>query len=386
MDSARYVDARNTANDVVVPASYIGVLPARMIAIHRPRGVIGHDACVGKDGAGIAGLWYLEALGIPAATADGMTAEMGNGEDLYASGVVSHVNYPAEICGVQAGMTVREAADAAARQRRHRHRGRQQGPPRDRRGDPGAGAASSSPTRSSGPTRGREHAACSSPPGTPAAAARSFLLEAKPWGFICHDGGMSRTAPASPGWSTADEAGLAGACIDGTTAPIGDAFLGYADGPDQRAQRRGRPRVASPSGMTVKEAAHLLLGGRASDLASTAAVLGCARTRRELVRPVCRDCGRNFFTPQIACPQCLSEDWTYEPSSGRGRSTARRSCTGRRRPGVEVPFHLGIVDLDEGWSMLTTLVGGRLPAIDAPVEVTWVERGGHTIPAFRETA
>ena len=52
MDSARYVDARNTGIDVVVPASYIGVLPARMIAIHRPRGVIGHDACVGKDGAG----------------------------------------------------------------------------------------------------------------------------------------------------------------------------------------------------------------------------------------------------------------------------------------------------------------------------------------------
>lgn len=37
MDSARYVDARNTGTDVVVPASYIGVLPARMIAVHRPR-------------------------------------------------------------------------------------------------------------------------------------------------------------------------------------------------------------------------------------------------------------------------------------------------------------------------------------------------------------
>src|SRR5438105_2580038 len=111
MDSARYVDARNTARDVVVPASYIRVLPARMIAIHRPRAVIGHDACVGKDGAGIAGLWYLEALGIPAATADGMTAEMGNGEDLYRCGVVKHVNYVAETCGVRPGMSVAEAAE-----------------------------------------------------------------------------------------------------------------------------------------------------------------------------------------------------------------------------------------------------------------------------------
>src|SRR5699024_6715881 len=93
------------------PASYIGVLPARMIATHRPRAVIGHDACVGRDGAGIAGLWYLEALGIPAATADGMTADMGNGDDLYQSGVISYVNYVAEICGVTVGMPVPEAAD-----------------------------------------------------------------------------------------------------------------------------------------------------------------------------------------------------------------------------------------------------------------------------------
>jgi uncharacterized OB-fold protein len=111
-----------------------------------------------------------------------------------------------------------------------------------------------------------------------------------------------------------------------------------------------------------------------------------AASRRELVRPVCRDCGRNFFTPQIACPQCLSEKWTYEPSSGRGRVYSATVVHKASTPGVEVPFHLGIVDLDEGWSMLTTLVGERLPAIEAPVEVTWVERDGRTIPAFREVA
>ncbi len=45
MDSASYVDARNTGKDVIVAASYIGVLPARMMAMHAPRAVIGHDAC-----------------------------------------------------------------------------------------------------------------------------------------------------------------------------------------------------------------------------------------------------------------------------------------------------------------------------------------------------
>ncbi|MGB1651040.1 MAG: hypothetical protein ACPHEP_08435, partial [Acidimicrobiales bacterium] len=110
MDSARYVDSRNEGRDVVVPSSYLGVLPARLIAPHRPRAVIAHDGCIGKDGAGIAGLWYLEALGIPAVAADGMTAELGNGIDLYETGMISRVNILAERAGVSEGMSVKEAA------------------------------------------------------------------------------------------------------------------------------------------------------------------------------------------------------------------------------------------------------------------------------------
>ncbi|MFJ8812958.1 hypothetical protein [Amycolatopsis thermoflava] len=259
MDSARYVDARNTGRDVVVPASYIGVLPARMIAIHRPRGVIGHDACVGKYGAGIAGLWYLEALGIPAATADGMTADMGNGADLYASGVVSHVNYVAETCGVTVGMPVTEAADLLL----------------DR--DPTDAEVGNKIRREVVETlpNGRrvvvtdsivwaypedENTSVLVTAGHTGRSGAKFLLEAKPWGFICHDGGMSKNRSGIAGLATADEAGLPGACIDGTTAPIGDAFLGYAQGligaHNDAAARRG-----VEVGMTVREAAHKLLVG-----------------------------------------------------------------------------------------------------------------------------
>ncbi|HEY1972860.1 MAG TPA: hypothetical protein VGH89_33265 [Pseudonocardia sp.] len=259
MDSARYVDARNTGHDVVVPASYIGVLPARMIAVHRPRGVIGHDACVGKDGAGIAGLWYLEALGIPAATADGMTADMGNGEDLYRSGVVKHVNYIAETCGVRSGMTVAEAAEVLLGT------------------DPTDTEVGNKVRREVVETHpsGRrvvvtdsivwaypedEHTSVLVTAGHTGRSGAKFLLEANPWGFICHDGGMSKNRSGISGLVTADQAGLAGACIDGGTAPIGDAFAGYAHGlisaHNHAAARRG---VAV--GMTVKEAAHRLLVG-----------------------------------------------------------------------------------------------------------------------------
>lgn len=259
MDSARYVDSRNTGKDVVVPASYIGVLPARMVAIHRPRGVIGHDACVGKDGAGIAGLWYLEALGIPAATADGMTADMGNGEDLYRSGVVKHVNYIAEICGVKAGMTVEQAAavlldndpsdtEVGNKVRREIVESHESG----RRVVVTDSIVWAYPED--------EQTSVLVTAGHTGRSGAKFLLEANPWGFICHDGGMSKNRSGVSGLVTADEAGLAGACIDGTTAPIGDAFLGYAHGlisaHNEAAARRG-----VEVGMTVKDAAHRLLVG-----------------------------------------------------------------------------------------------------------------------------
>lgn len=112
-----------------------------------------------------------------------------------------------------------------------------------------------------------------------------------------------------------------------------------------------------------------------------------ATARRELVRPVCAECRRSFFSPQVACPHCLSENWSYQASSGRGVVYSATVVHKAPSPDFEVPYRLGIVDLDEGWSMLTTFVGGpkeRLPALRAPVEVAWIERGGRILPAFTE--
>lgn len=114
-----------------------------------------------------------------------------------------------------------------------------------------------------------------------------------------------------------------------------------------------------------------------------------AATRRELVRPVCRSCGRNFFSPQIACPSCLGEDWEYRSSTGRGRVYSASVVHRSPGPAFDVPFRLAIVDLDEGWSMLANIVGGpddRCPPSGTPVEVTWIERDGRTLPAFTEVA
>ena len=258
MDSARYVDARNTGTDVVVAASYIGVLPARLMAPHRPRGVIGHDGRIGKDGAGIQGLYYLEALGIPAAAADGATAELGNGRDLYQAGIISRVNILAEQCGVTPGMAVAEAARLL------------------RDVDPGDTSPGTKIRREVVETspEGRQVVVTDSiifarpedrdrnvlvTAGHTGSSGASFLLEFRPWGFICSDGGGAKNDSGIAGLAIVEAHGLAGASVDGQTAAIGDAFSTYHDGLIAACNAPARARGVAV-GMPAAEAAHRLLG------------------------------------------------------------------------------------------------------------------------------
>jgi uncharacterized protein YunC (DUF1805 family) len=256
MDSARYVDGRNRDRDVVVPSSYLGVLPARLMAPHRPRGVIGHDGCIGKDGAGIAGLWYLEALGIPSAAAEGMSAELGNGLDLYETGIISRVNILAERCGVTEGMTVKQAAELLIDN------------------DPGDTSAGTKIRRESMATspEGRDIIVTDSivfalpedsnnvlvTAGHTGRSGAKFLLAVSPHGFICSDGGMSTNNAGITGLETTEAAGLAGACCDAWSAPVGDAFKAYDEGSISACNGPAHDRGVRV-GMSVRDAAFALL-------------------------------------------------------------------------------------------------------------------------------
>lgn len=115
-----------------------------------------------------------------------------------------------------------------------------------------------------------------------------------------------------------------------------------------------------------------------------------AADRRELVRPVCNGCGRSFFTPQVACPHCWSQDWTWQQSSGDGTVYSSTVIHRGPTPEFEVPYELAIVDLDEGWSMLANILGGR-PGVPTPigtrVGVCWIQLAeGHLLPAFTEVS
>jgi uncharacterized OB-fold protein len=107
-----------------------------------------------------------------------------------------------------------------------------------------------------------------------------------------------------------------------------------------------------------------------------------------LVRPVCDACGRSFFTPGLICPHCLSEAWTYRTSSGRGTVYSSTVVHRPPSPALPGPYHLAIVDMEEGWHLLTNIVDATdtpVP-IGTPVEVTWVQINDQwTFPAFSRT-
>ncbi|HVX21020.1 MAG TPA: hypothetical protein VHB02_06715 [Acidimicrobiales bacterium] len=229
MDSAYHVAEANHGTDVVVNASYCGVLPARFIARHRPRASVGVDCAVGPAGASIAGLWYLEALNVPAAVADVMTVRLGDGVDLYRNGRISFCNRPAQDCGVAPGMAVADAAalllalDPAA---------------------PSAAEVTNRQVMAVAPSGVQVVCTDSIAFGLPedrdanvlvtaghtGRSAVPYLLDVHPFGFICSDGGGGREGSGMAGLYLVEADGLAGATVDARTARMGDGVSTYRDG------------------------------------------------------------------------------------------------------------------------------------------------------------
>ena len=257
MDSAYDVVPANRGRDVVINASYCGVLPARFIAEQRPRGAIGVDCGVGPAGASIAGLWYLEALQIPAAVADVMTVKLGDGVDLHTHGVVSHANQPALDCGVRAGMAVREAALRMLAAEPH--------------AAPAAANVTNRQVMEQGPD-GRQVVCTDSiafglpedsrnvlvTAGHTGRSAVPYLLRVRPFGFICSDGGKGREDAGVAGLAMVESEGLAGATVDARRARMGDGLSSYRDGVISAANALALA-AGVRVGMPAAQAASLLL-------------------------------------------------------------------------------------------------------------------------------
>lgn len=256
LDSAADILPRNRGRDVLVTASYIGVLPARLVHDHLPRAVIGFDGGVGPQGANIAGLWYFEALNVPAAAVDVMSIILGDGVDTYHNGRISFVNRPAQDCGVEVGMPAHEAA-----RRMLEH-------------EPGTPSGYQVTNRRvmHETASGRQIVVTDSIVFGTEADQRNVLVTAghtgrsgarhiitvRPFGFVCSDGGRGRNDSGMAGLEITAAEGIAGATVDAHLARMGDGMSTYNDGIISAANRLALD-CGVRVGMTAREAALLLV-------------------------------------------------------------------------------------------------------------------------------
>lgn len=98
------------AGQVLVAGSHGGIIAAYYAAKAGVRALVLNDAGIGKDEAGVAGLPYLESIGMAAATVDHASARIGDGADMLARGVISRANRFAAKVGVRPGLSCRDAA------------------------------------------------------------------------------------------------------------------------------------------------------------------------------------------------------------------------------------------------------------------------------------
>jgi uncharacterized protein YunC (DUF1805 family) len=256
LDSAADILPHNRGRDVLVTASYIGVLPARLVHDHLPRAVIGFDGGVGPQGANIAGLWYFEALNVPAAAVDVMSIILGDGVDTYHNGRISFINRPAQDCGVRVGMPAHEAARLMLEH------------------EPGTPSAYQVTNRRvmHETTDGRQIVVTDSIVFGTEADKRNILVTAghtgrsgarhiinvRPFGFICSDGGRGRNDSGMAGLEITAAEGIAGATVDAHLARMGDGMSTYNDGIISAANSLAQA-CGVCTGMTAREAAMLLV-------------------------------------------------------------------------------------------------------------------------------
>ena len=117
-----------------------------------------------------------------------------------------------------------------------------------------------------------------------------------------------------------------------------------------------------------------------------------AAKEHQLVIQRCDDCGYYVHWPQLLCPRCHSERLSPTEVSGRGTVYSFTIVHHVFHPGFanDVPYSLAIIELEEqaGLRLLANIVGCWNEALHVgmPVEVTFEDRDGYTLPQFRPTA
>ncbi len=230
LDSITKLDGA-AGGKVAVAASHGGLYAAYLAARASLRGVILNDAGVGLEEAGIAGLAYLDVLGIAAAAVDYRSARIGDGADMMARGIISHANAAAERLGCRAGQP---CARAAQRLRGGTPPGREPPPYEEARfllrheaGEPAVWGLDSNslaePSDAGAILVTGSHGGLLG--GKPESAIRVAALAA-----VYNDAGIGIDRAGISRLPVLDARGIAAATVSAATARIGDARSAWATG------------------------------------------------------------------------------------------------------------------------------------------------------------
>lgn len=252
-------DARDA---IVVCGSHGGLYPAWLAARAGVRAVVLNDAGIGRHQAGIAGVAWLGTLGIPACALDYRTARIGDGADMFASGVVTMANDAAASRGCLPGHTCREVLRCLLEQSEDADAQDvpEIGESRLRIGNTGhrdvwaldsVALARESDKRAILVT-GSHGALLGGKPDDGVMAVDAFAA-------FFNDAGGGKDEAGYARLPTLDARGVAGATVSCHTARIGDGRSSYETGVLSRVNEVAR-RLELKEGMSVREAVARLVG------------------------------------------------------------------------------------------------------------------------------
>ncbi len=113
---------------------------------------------------------------------------------------------------------------------------------------------------------------------------------------------------------------------------------------------------------------------------------GCREGK--LLYQQCKDCGEVVFFPKAMCSNCMGHNLDWKESKGKG-TIHTFTVTYESAPpefAADCPYALAIINLDEGFSMMSNIVECDLEKItcDMPVEVVFQPVTPEiTLPKFR---
>ena len=102
---------------------------------------------------------------------------------------------------------------------------------------------------------------------------------------------------------------------------------------------------------------------------------------------VCGDCDGLVFFPRRHCTHCLGMNLSWKTSKGEGTIYTYSVVRQNYHPGFKerIPYIIAWIDLDEGFRMLSNVVGVDVAnvSIGQRVSVEWEDYDTVSLPAFR---